>query len=156
MWMAQDTQGNLWLMKVYNFFDDTTIVLGGPDLKSIFMPAVPDVGDPAGIIMPETATNYCRVVEADVSINTNFGSYDSCIKSPARNRRSPSVWFMHVVGVLDKFRTGLIFEIIRHAWPVPTEWKSVWICDSGIVTIPAYWWATKFWNFWLSINGSAE
>ena len=79
--MAQDTQGNLWLMKVYNFFDDATIVLGGTDLKSMFMPAVPDVGDPAGIIMPETASNYCRVVEADVSINTNFGSYDSCIKS---------------------------------------------------------------------------
>ena len=81
LWMAQDTQGNLWLMKAYNFFDDATIVLGGTDLKSMFMPAVPDVGDPAGIIMPETATNYCRVVEADVSINTNFGSYDSCIKS---------------------------------------------------------------------------
>ena len=58
-----------------------TLMLGGTDLKSMFMPAVPDVGDPAGIIMPETATNYCRVIEADVSINTNFGSYDSCIKS---------------------------------------------------------------------------
>jgi hypothetical protein len=81
LWMAQDTQGNLWLLKVYDAFDDTTIVLGGTELKSMFMPAVPDVGDPAGIIMPETATNYCRVVEADISINTNFGSYNSCIKS---------------------------------------------------------------------------
>jgi hypothetical protein len=47
----------------------------------MFMPAVPDVGDPAGIIMPETATNYCQVVAADISINTNFGSYNGCIKS---------------------------------------------------------------------------
>ena len=45
------------------------------------MPAAPDVGDPAGIIMPESATTYCRVVEADISINTNFGSYNGCIKS---------------------------------------------------------------------------
>ena len=45
------------------------------------MPAAPDVGDPAGIITPETATTYCRVVEADMSIDTNFGSYNGCIKS---------------------------------------------------------------------------
>jgi len=81
LWMGQDTQGNLWLLKVYDAFEDTTTVLGGAELKSMFMPAVPDVGDPAGIIMPETATNYCRVVEADISINTNFGSYNSCIKT---------------------------------------------------------------------------
>jgi hypothetical protein len=31
--------------------------------KSMFMPAAPDVGDPAGIITPETVTTYCRVRE---------------------------------------------------------------------------------------------
>jgi hypothetical protein len=81
LWMAQDTQGNLWVLKYYDSFDDKTILLGGTDLKSMLMPAAPDVGDPAGIIMPESATNYCRVVEADISIDTNFGSYSSCIKS---------------------------------------------------------------------------
>jgi hypothetical protein len=81
LWMAQDTQGNLWVLKVYDFFDGQTIVLGGPELKSMFMPVAPGVGDPAGIIMPESATNYCQVVEVDISINTNFGSYNSCIKS---------------------------------------------------------------------------
>jgi hypothetical protein len=81
VWMAQDTQGNLWFLKFYDVFNDETTVLGGTDLKSMFMPFVPDVGDPAGIIMPETATTYCRVVEADISIDTNFGNYNSCIKS---------------------------------------------------------------------------
>jgi len=81
VWMAQDTQGNLWFLKFYDVFNDETTVLGGTDLKSMFMPHVPDVGDPAGIIMPETATTYCRVVEADISIDTNFGNYNSCIKS---------------------------------------------------------------------------
>ena len=80
IWMAQDTQGNVWILKVYIFFDDTTYMLGTA-FKSMFMPAVPVVGDPAGIIQPETATTYCRVVEAGISVNTNFGSYDSCIKS---------------------------------------------------------------------------
>ena len=45
------------------------------------MPAAPDVGDPAGIIFEENADTYCQVVEAGISINTNFGSYDSCLKS---------------------------------------------------------------------------
>jgi len=51
LWMAQDTQGNLWLMKVHNFFDDTTIVLGGTDLKSMFMPAISEVGDQPKILL---------------------------------------------------------------------------------------------------------
>ena len=77
--MAQDTQGNLWILKVYLQFADATYTLGTL-FKSMFMPAVPVVGDPASIIMPETATHYCRVVAVDISINTNFGSYNSCIK----------------------------------------------------------------------------
>ena len=46
--MAQDTQGNLWILKFYDVFNDETTVLGGTDLKSMFMPAAPDVGDQPG------------------------------------------------------------------------------------------------------------
>ena len=53
----------------------------GTDFTSMFMPVVPGVGDPAGASIPETATNFCRVQAVDISIDTNFGSYDSCIKS---------------------------------------------------------------------------
>jgi len=79
IWMAQDTQSNVWILKAYIFFEDETVMLG-TGFTSMFMPAVPDVGDPASIIIPETATHYCQVVELDISIDTNFGSYDSCIK----------------------------------------------------------------------------
>jgi len=81
IWMAQDTEGNVWFLKIYRFFNATEYLLG--DLfKSMFMPAVPDVGDPAGIILGEDGTTtYCRVVETGISVNTNFGSYHSCIKS---------------------------------------------------------------------------
>jgi len=80
LWIAQDTQGNLWILKAYFQFSDATYTLG-TIFKSMFMPAVPDVGDSASITMPETATHYCRVVAVDISINTNFGSYNSCIKT---------------------------------------------------------------------------
>jgi hypothetical protein len=79
-WMAQDTEGNVWVLKIYIFFDDETYFLG-TGFKSMFMPAVPDFGDPASIIIPENGSNYCRVVEAGISINSNSGSYDSCIKT---------------------------------------------------------------------------
>ena len=80
VWMAQDTEGNLWILKIYIFPDDDTYLLG-TSFQSMFMPAAPGVGDPAGIILEEDADTKCQVVEAGISIDTNFGSYDSCIKS---------------------------------------------------------------------------
>ena len=80
IWMAQDTEGNVWFLKIYIFPDNLTILLGTL-FKSMFMPAVPDVGDPAGIILEEDTDTYCQIVEAGITINTNFGSYDNCIKS---------------------------------------------------------------------------
>jgi hypothetical protein len=78
-WMAQDTEGNLWSMKVYLSSDDETYLLGN-EYKSKFMPAAPDVGESASIIIPENASTYCRVAETDMSITSNSGSYDGCIK----------------------------------------------------------------------------
>ena len=80
IWMAQDTEGNVWFLKIYRFFNDTEYFLGTL-FTSMFMPAVPDVGDPAGLILEEDGDTYCRVVETGISLNTNFGSYNSCIKS---------------------------------------------------------------------------
>jgi len=81
IWMAQDTEGNLWILKGYVHFEYTTFMLGTA-FTSMFMPAAPKVNDPAGIMAPEIAgKNYCQVVEADISIVTAYGSYDNCIKS---------------------------------------------------------------------------
>jgi len=79
IWMAQDTQGNLWILKGYSYFEDTTFMLG-TDFTSMFMPADPEVDDPASLMVPENATNYCQVAEVDISVDTTFGSYDGCIK----------------------------------------------------------------------------
>jgi len=81
IWMAQDTDGNLWILKGYSHFNDRTFMLG-TEILSMFMPAVPTVGGPAGIIAIEDPDHtYCQVDEAGISIVTNFGSYAGCIKS---------------------------------------------------------------------------
>ena len=80
VWMAQDTEGNLWILQIYIFPDNDTFLLGTL-FKSMFMPAVPAIGDSASITMPEDGDNYCEVVEVDIPITTNYGSYTSCIKT---------------------------------------------------------------------------
>ena len=81
VWVAQDTLGNLWILKGYSHFGNKTFMLG-TDFTSMFIPADPQVNDSTGIIVPEIpGENYCRVDETNVSKDTNFGSYDSCIKS---------------------------------------------------------------------------
>ena len=79
--MAQDTDGNVWMLKIYSHMEDITGLLGGEYFKSMFMPAVPAVGLPAGIKMPEDDQNYCRIVEVGIeSLTTTFGTYENCIK----------------------------------------------------------------------------
>ena len=80
IWVAQDTDGNLWILKGYSHFEYTAFMLGTA-YTSMFLPAAPQVNDPAGIIAPEIAEkNYCQIAEADMSIVTAYGSYASCIK----------------------------------------------------------------------------
>ena len=85
VWVAQDTEGNLWILKIYIFPDNDTFLLGilnkGILFKSMFMPAVPAIGDSASITIPEDDDNYCEVVEVDIPITTNYGSYTNCIKT---------------------------------------------------------------------------
>lgn len=79
---AQDTDGNVWVLKIYSHMDDITALLGGPYFQSMFMPAVPAVGLPAGITLPEDAYNYCRIVQVGInSLTTTYGTYQNCIKA---------------------------------------------------------------------------
>ncbi len=87
-WMAQDTEGNLWILKIYIFPDNDTILLGTL-FKSMFMPAVPTIGDSASITTPEDDENYCEVVEVDILITTKYGSYTSCIKTRCFHNSPP-------------------------------------------------------------------
>jgi len=79
-WMAQDTEGNVWFLKIYRFFKAKEYLLG-TSFKSMFMPAVPEVDDPAGLILDEDDDTNCRVDAAGIPVDTNFGSYSGCIKS---------------------------------------------------------------------------
>ena len=79
--VAQDTDGNVWVLKVYSHMANVNILLGGEYFHSMFMPAVPAVGLPAGIKMPEDEQNYCRIVEIGIdSFTTMFGTFNDCIK----------------------------------------------------------------------------
>jgi hypothetical protein len=80
LWGAQDTEGNIWALKVYISKIDTTFWLG-TDFLSWMIPAVPDVGIRSGLMLNENEDTYCEIVETDVSVTTNFGSYDNCFKS---------------------------------------------------------------------------
>ena len=83
MYFAQDTVGNVWLLKVYAHMSSMTTLLGGPFFKSMFMPAVPMVGKRAGIMFGENdATyDYCEIAQVGInSVATNYRTYDNCFK----------------------------------------------------------------------------
>jgi hypothetical protein len=79
IWFAQDTDGNVWVMKIQDPVTGTGFLLGTA-FFSQFMPAVPAIDAPAGFTIPQNANNYCRIVEVDVALDTNFAGYDDCIK----------------------------------------------------------------------------
>ena len=80
--IAQDTDGNVWFLKMYMHNTNETNLLGGSNFKSMFMPANPAVGLPAGIRMPENEDNYCRIVEMGInSLTTSFHTFSNCIKA---------------------------------------------------------------------------
>ena len=82
IYFAQDTDGNVWPLKIYSYMEDSSSLLGGPYFKSMFMPAVPAVGLRAGLKTPEDAKNYCEITEVGIpSRTTVFGTtYNNCIK----------------------------------------------------------------------------
>jgi hypothetical protein len=107
---AQDTDGNVWAVKVYSHMADITAVLGGAYFQSMFMPAVPAVGLPAGITLPEDAYNYCQIVQVGISsVTTNFGTYQNCIKAncyhndPADPDETEVEYYCYGVGIVRSF-----------------------------------------------------
>jgi hypothetical protein len=80
--MAQDTEGNVWILKVTSNLNDMTALLGDEYIQSMFIPANPTVGAPAGIRMPESVYGPCTIVETGIaSLTTAFGdTYSDCYK----------------------------------------------------------------------------
>jgi hypothetical protein len=104
---AQDTDGNVWVLKFYSHMEDLTGLLGGQYFKSMFMPAVPAVGLPAGITFPEDADNYCRIVQVGInSLTTNFGTYENCIMAKCYHEDPANTevdYYCHGVGTVRDF-----------------------------------------------------
>jgi len=82
LWLAQDTESNVWVLKVYDHDNDVTFYLGD-GIKFWFMPAVPKVGDKAALTFPESDEHYCEIVETSVTVpklSTGLGPFEDCIK----------------------------------------------------------------------------
>jgi len=83
-WFAQDTEGNVWVLKIY--YKGTTFTLGD-GILFWFMPADPQVGDKAAVIMPASDNTYCEVVETSVTVpqlSTGLGPFSDCIRVRCR------------------------------------------------------------------------
>jgi len=119
--LAQDTDGNVWALKIYSHVDEITALLGGPYFQSMFMPAVPAVGLPAGITLPEDAYNYCQIVQVGISsVTTNFGTYQNCIKAncyhndPADPGDTEVDYYCYGVGIVrgyDEVNPGDVMDL---------------------------------------------
>jgi hypothetical protein len=109
-WMAQDTDGNVWFLKVYSNTDGMEILLGGGFYQSMFMPAAPAVGLPGGLTIPEDQNNYCRIVEINTAVVTTFGSYNNCIQVNCSHLPDSSKteieYYCRDVGGVRNFRSG--------------------------------------------------
>lgn len=82
VWLAQDTEGNVWALKIYMHHEDKTFCLGN-GIKSWFMPASPAVGLNAGLIVPESDQTYSKIVATDVTVpklSTDIGPFVDCLK----------------------------------------------------------------------------
>lgn len=78
LWFAQDTDGNVWVMKILEPVTGNSFLLGHA-FYSQFMPADPTLGDPAAFTIPQDASNFCEVQQVNVDLVTTFDSYENCI-----------------------------------------------------------------------------
>lgn len=118
---AQDTDGNVWVLKFYSHMEDLSALLGGQYHKSMFMPAVPAVGLPAGIKLPEDAQNYCRIVQLGInSVITNYDTYNDCIKINCFDEDPTDTeveYFCHGVGIVRSYyeaNPGDVMDLKEH------------------------------------------
>jgi hypothetical protein len=81
-WMAQDTDGNVWVTKIFSNLNGMTALLGSEYFQSMFIPATPTIGAPAGIRIPESIYGPCEIVETNIaSVTTEWGdTYTDCFK----------------------------------------------------------------------------
>jgi hypothetical protein len=82
VWFAQDTEGNVWALKIYMHHVDKTFYLGD-GIKSWFMPASPAVGLNAGLIVPESDQTYSKIMATGVTVpelSTGIGPFVDCLK----------------------------------------------------------------------------
>ncbi len=82
LWLAQDTEGNVWALKAYFHDYDMTFTLGD-GIKFWVMPADPEVGDKAALTLPQSEEHYCAIVEINVTVpelSTGLGPFSGCIK----------------------------------------------------------------------------
>ena len=79
VWIAQDTDGNVWFLKI--IMEDGVFTLGS-GISNPWVNAEPKVGDKLSNIFPESAGTYGEVTEigVDVNLSTSLGPYENCIK----------------------------------------------------------------------------
>jgi hypothetical protein len=79
VWIAQDTDGNVWLLKI--MMEEGVFTLGS-GISNPFVYAEPKVGDRLSNIFPESAGTYGEVTEigVDVNLSTSLGPYENCIR----------------------------------------------------------------------------
>ena len=78
-WLAQDTDGNVWFLKI---IDEDGVFTLGSGISNPWISAEPKVGDRLSHIFPESAGTYAEVTEIGVvvNLNTGLGPYENCIE----------------------------------------------------------------------------
>ncbi len=78
MWMAQDTQGNVWIIQIYNFENDQLITFG-QDNAVLFIPGDPTIGQ----IVLDFGDSYGEILATDATVptmQTGLGPFTNCLK----------------------------------------------------------------------------
>lgn len=78
-WLAQDTDGNVWFLKVIT---ESGVFTLGSGISNPWAYAKPKVGDRLSNIFPESAGTYGEVMEigVDVNLSTGLGPYENSIR----------------------------------------------------------------------------
>ncbi len=84
VWFAQDAGGTVWALKVLMNGSGETHTLGiGTGIESPFMPFAPQVGDRAGLTVPESDEYFCEVTETGIAVPETcwgIGPFEGCLK----------------------------------------------------------------------------
>ncbi|MBW2108851.1 MAG: hypothetical protein JRI36_09325 [Deltaproteobacteria bacterium] len=125
LWMAQDTDGTIWVRQIYFHASGVTYSYGN-GINYPFMPANPQVGDRVSQSWPEPE-RQCRIQEVGVSVDQTcwgMGPYQDCVKivcGDTPNYDDESEYFCPGVGTVQYYRHGVLLrqlkEVIRNNCP---------------------------------------